>query len=79
MGSSSVTRTKRIPNFVPLEQWEFIGFSVRPREFDSPITQEVTEVKDQAKKKQGNPQSTSRKWEKAMKRNTHKKRRQEKF
>jgi len=45
----------------------------------NPITQEVTEVKDQAKKKQGNPQSTSRKWEKAMKRNTHKKRRQEKF
>ena len=36
-------------------------------------------MKDTAKKKAGNPRSTSRAWEKAMKRNTSKKRRQEKF
>jgi hypothetical protein len=36
-------------------------------------------MKDTAKKKAGNPSSTSRAWTKAMKRNTSKKRRQEKF
>jgi len=34
---------------------------------------------DKAQKKSGRPYSLSRKWEKAYKKNTHKKRRQEKY
>ena len=52
----------------------------------SPLSQRTWEAffyreknMDRAKKKSGNPSSLSRKWEKANKKNTNKKRRQEKY